>query len=98
MEINFASLILANQECLKKTCEQLFLNSIICNYRKLEIYQTLTALPWVQLYQRTDAQNMFSFLLKLVSYAPQQHVPTEKKFFCDFRAKNVLKTDLFGSE
>ena len=59
---------------------------------------TLSAFPWYLLYQCTDAQNMFSTMIYLISSALQQHVPIEKKFVPNFKPKNVLKTEWFDSE
>ena len=68
------------------------------NYQKNEFCNTLSALPWYLLYQCSDAQNMFSTMIYLISSALQHHAPIEKKFVRNFKPKNVLKTEWFNSE
>ena len=41
---------------------------------------------------------MFSTMIYLISSALQQHASIEKKFVCNFKPKNVLKTEWFDSE
>ena len=41
---------------------------------------------------------MFSTMIYLISSALQQHASIEKNFVCNFKPKNVLKTEWFDSE
>ena len=46
----------------------------------------------------SDAQNILSTKIYLISSALQQHAPIKKNFVRNFKPKNVLKTEWFDSE
>ena len=94
---HFASFILTDIKC-GKSLPRIISTFNKKNYQKNEFCNTLSALPWYLLYQCTDAQNMFSTMIYLISSALQQHAPIEKKFVRNFKPKIVLKTEWFDSE
>ena len=94
---HFASFILTDIKC-GKILPRIITTFNKKNYQKNEFCNSLSALPWYLLYQCTDAQNMFSTMIYLISCALQQHAPIEKKFVRNFKPKNVLKTEWFDSE
>ena len=61
-------------------------------------FQSQSALLLFQLYQSKDAQNMLLMLLKIFSYAGQQHAPIKNNFSVNFNAKIAVKMDWFDSE
>ena len=89
---HFASFILTDIKC-GKSLPRIISTFNKKNYQKNEFCNTLSALPWYLLYQCTDAQNMFSTMIYLISSALQQHAPIEKKFVRNFKPKIVLKTE-----
>ena len=94
---HFASFILTEIKC-GKILPRIISTLNKKNYQKNEFCNSFSALPWYILYQCTDAQNMFSTMIYLISCALQQHAPIEKKFVRNFKPKNVLKTEWFDSE
>ena len=94
---HFVSFILTDIKC-GKSLPRIISTFNKKNYQKNDFCNTLSALPWYLLYQCTDAQNMFSTMIYLISSALQQHAPIEKKFVRNFKPKNVLKTEWFDSE
>ena len=94
---HFASFILTDIKC-GKNLPRIISTFNKKNYQKNEFCNTLSALHWYLLYQCTDAQNMFSTMIYLISSALQQHAPIEKKFIRNFKPKNVLKTECFDSD
>ena len=75
---HFASFILMDIKC-GKSLPRIISTFNKKSYQKNEFCNTLSALPWYLLYQCTDAQNMFSTMIYLISSALQQHAPIEKK-------------------